>query len=108
MLFHLQTGQDTSHEINCWQGNDAGAPGMGQQVSLPAVSPQACDTITVAAVKTNAIVPGQLRGMDVEIMLDSGSSVSLIRQKSIAGCGEGPARERSTCNWLLPLVKLYR
>jgi len=41
--------------------------------------------ITVAAVKTNAAtIVGKISGIEMEMMLDSGSSVSLVRQDVIA------------------------
>ena len=55
----------------------------GQQASPAAIGPHTIDVITVAAVKTNAIVTGKIGGTKIEMMLDSGSSVSLIRQDMI-------------------------
>ena len=59
---------------------------IGQQVPPSTVSPQDVNVITVAAVKTKAAtILGKIGGSAVEMMLDSGSSVSLIRRDVIAG-----------------------
>ena len=61
-------------------GKRAGGVCTGQQASPP-ISPTAdVMTVTVAVVKCQAtIVKGVLGGVAVDIMLDSGSSVSLVR-----------------------------
>ena len=66
---------------------------MGQQAPPSTVSPQDVNVITVATVKTNvATVLGKIGGVDVEMMLDSGSSVSLIRQDVMARGIQGVRR----------------
>ena len=53
----------------------------GQQASQQLVSPP---TIVVAAVKKHAtLIPGEIGNVATEIMLDSGSSLSLVRQVMI-------------------------
>lgn len=53
----------------------------GQQASLSSISAQNRNVVTVAAVKSKAaVIVGKWGGIDVEIMLDSGSSVSLVQQ----------------------------
>jgi len=50
---------------------------MGQQVPPSTVSPQEINVITVAAVKTNAAtIVGKISGIEMEVMLDSGSTCS--------------------------------
>ena len=59
---------------------------MGQQVPPSTVSPQEINVITVAAVKTNAAtIAWKISGIEMEMMLNSGSSVSLVQQDVIAG-----------------------
>ena len=54
---------------------------QGQQASLSAISPQDTDVVMVAAVKSKAaVIMGELGGVKVETMLDSGSSVSLVQR----------------------------
>ena len=68
------------------QGNDQGMHAyMGRQVSPATVGPQDINVITpVAAVSTQAsVIVGNMGGVRMEMMLDSGSSVSLIQEESI-------------------------
>ena len=75
-------GQPGHIARNCQlQGNERGNVWTGQQAS-PSTSPSRNDipTVTVAVVKCRAtMISGKLGGFAVEFMLDSGSSVSLIR-----------------------------
>jgi len=65
----------------------------GQQTSLTTTSPTTdlhTDTIiTVAALKSIAtLIKGKLGGVPVELMLDSGSSVSLIQVDTLEGAAD--------------------
>ena len=75
-------GQPGHIARNCQlQGNERGDVWTGQQAP-PSTSPSRSDipTVTIAVVKCRAtMVSGKLGGFTVEFMLDSGSSVSLIR-----------------------------
>ena len=75
-------GQPEHIARNCQlQGNERGDVWTGQQTP-PSTSPSRSDipTVTVAVVKCRAtMVSEKLGGFTVEFMLDSGSSVSLIR-----------------------------
>ena len=52
----------------------------GQQTSPPPISPKEVNVVVVAAVKSRVTVTkGRLGGIPVELMLDSGSSVSLVQ-----------------------------
>ena len=66
------------------QGNDRGMPGWGDQVSQ-AIGPHDINVITpVAAVNTKAaVMVGKVGGVKTEMLLDSGSSVSLMQAGSI-------------------------
>ena len=64
----------------------------GQQASLPVKSPaenpnlQNDNVITIAAVKSTAtVIKGTFGGVVVEVMLDSGSSVSLVQLDVLQG-----------------------
>ena len=62
---------------DCWQGNAKGDVYQGQQASPIPVSPN--NTIVVATIKSHvANIFGKVGGINTEIMLDSGSSVSLL------------------------------
>ena len=55
----------------------------GQQASQQLVSPP---TVVVAAVKKHVtVIPGEIGNVTTEIMLDSGSSLSLVQQVMIPG-----------------------
>ena len=56
----------------------------GQQASQQPVSPNNINIITVASVKSQAaVLTGTLGGIRSEMMLDSGSAVSLVRQSLV-------------------------
>ena len=66
----------------------------GQQTPLSPIGPdthsiQCSDIVTIAAIKSKlAVIPGKLGNAAVEIMLDSGSSVSLVQQQVLSlACG---------------------
>ena len=68
----------------------------GQQAPLPAISPHDAGVVTVAAVKPKAAATeGRLGGVEVEMMLDSGSSVSLI-QKDVLSRAQDVVRIKAT------------
>ena len=55
---------------------------QGQRTPLQPVSPDGVSFIVVAAVKSKvATIVGIIGGVGVDVMLDSGSSVSLIQQE---------------------------
>ena len=54
---------------------------MGQQLSQSTINPQ---VVTVATIKNKAtVVMGEVGSMSVEVMLDSGSAVSLLRKREM-------------------------
>ena len=67
----------------CWQGNGRGMSvrGHGQQISPAVNGPQ--HTITVATTSHAAVISGKVGGKSVEIMLDSGFSISLLTQNLV-------------------------
>ena len=53
---------------------------QGPQVPQPAIGPEIGSTVVVAAVRSSATTTvGMIGGVQVEMMLDSGSSISLVR-----------------------------
>ena len=68
-------------------GKRPGGACRGQRVPLsPPVSPVGARVVVVAAVRSKAATTrGRIGGVEVEIMLDSGSSVSLIQSTVLAG-----------------------
>ena len=68
----------------------------GQQAPLPAISPHDACVVTVATVKPKAAATEErLGGVEVEMMLDSGSSVSLI-QKDVLSRAQDVVRIKAT------------
>ena len=64
-------------EKNCWQGNY-------NRASLLPVGPSDDQVVTVSAVKCNAaILTGELAGKIMEMMIDSGSAVSLVMKQEV-------------------------
>ena len=54
----------------------------GQQAPPLSVRPQHSNAVTVAAVKMKAVViMGEVGGMKTEIVVDSGSSLSIVRKE---------------------------
>ena len=56
----------------------------GQQASPQSISPCDKSIITVATVKSSSIVVGTIGGVLTDMMLDSGSAVSLIHQDTLS------------------------
>ncbi len=56
----------------------------GPQASQSLLGPRDVNTITVAAIKTNAaVIKGEIGGIAMDMMLDSGSAVSLVRRETM-------------------------
>ena len=69
---------------------------VGQQAPLPAICPHDACIVTVVAIKPKAAATeGRLGGVEVEMMLDSGSSVSLI-QKNMLSRAQDVVRIKAT------------
>ena len=68
---------------NCrQQGNDNGTPVEGNR--RPCESPAVNKVITIAAIESKVVtITGTLGGAKVDILLDSGSSVSLVRKAAL-------------------------
>ena len=81
-------------EKNCWQGNYGGA-------SQLSVGPSDHNVITVAAVRSSAAtLTGELAGKPMEMMLDSGSAVSLVLKE------EADKLQDKLTNITIPQVRL--
>ena len=58
---------------------------VGQQASQVPISPKEVNVVMVAAVKSRAtVITGRFGGVPVELMLDSGSSISLVQRDLLA------------------------
>ena len=77
-------GQPGHLAKECYSGNDSGVPQRGRRYPQEALSPSAVGNVVVAAVRSSAaLTRGLLDQKEVDMLVDSGSSISLI-QESVA------------------------
>ena len=77
-MFHLQPTGTCGASMS--SGKRPRGACQGPQVSQPAIGPEIGSTVVVAAVRSSATTTvGMIGGVQVEMMLDSGSSISLVR-----------------------------
>ena len=85
-VFFFSVGRLGHMARNCrQQGNDNGTPVRGQQASpLGCEGPAASNVVTIAAIESKVVsLTGKLGGATVNIFLDSGSSISLVRKAAL-------------------------
>ena len=77
-MFHLQPTGTCGASMS--SGKRPRGACQGPQVPQPAIGPEIGSTVVVAAVRSSATTTvGIIGGVQVEMMLDSGSSISLVR-----------------------------